>query len=262
MKKNKLHSKLTTFFVVTGVFGLGFMIYFYGNYKTSREYYMASLEYLKEKNFYAAGECLEAAIYYDDDFAEAYLLLGKIDLEAIHDPGGSLNNLNKAIEYSYRPTGVMYFLRGKAGYLSGKRTKVQSKEDFLQALKLDPSIDSTTFYLAVLSEKEEQWEDADNYYSSFLENTAPSASVLFSRGVARYRTGNYKKALEDLNKGLNEQASGEMFYYRALCHLELNNKEAACTDFANAISADYEQARETQEEVCGQPVYYDELGEY
>lgn len=251
MKKKKDYSQLKAYVAVAGILGLGFIVYFYGNYKASREYYLRSYHFLEKKNYYAAGECLEASLQYDQNFAEAYFLLGKIDLEAIHDPKGALKSLDKALEYSNKPKGVMYFLRGKARFLLKRPDIENSRIDFHTAVKIDPTLDSSYFYLGRIYDLKQDSQKAISSYREFLKEADRSAFVYFRRGINYYQNNQFDKALDDFNKGLEKEDNGEIYYLRGLCHLQNNNKDKACTDFANAISADYDEAMNKQEEVCG-----------
>ena len=62
-------------------------------------------------------------------------------------------------------------------------------------------------------------------------------SAFFNRGVARRKSKDYLKAIQDFTKAIEINPKHSLSYdNRALCRMKLNDKEGACKDMKMAAS--------------------------
>lgn len=249
MKNEKLKYTLKVYILpVILVIAFGVGIYRYGIYRSSRQYYIRAWELVQKKTFYYACEYLKEALRQDPSFTSGWELYGKIYTEALSDYSYGLSILNQGIKKSSHPTPVMFFLRGKCKNRLGQRTEAIS--DFEKTIRMDPGIDSSYVYLGTLYESLDEEDQAEHSYTEALRRFPRSSNLLLARGRCFFKSGQYDKARHDLNTALSIRENGEAFYYLGLCLLKQGKRKDACVEFANAITHDYEIAREKENMYC------------
>ena len=83
--------------------------------------------------------------------------------------------------------------------------------------------------------------DENNMYGALasftraLDNNPNSVKVLKARGQVKNNLGDYRGAIQDLNKGISLKADGDMYYLRGFSKLAMQNYPEAVKDFNKAI---------------------------
>ncbi|MDO1449966.1 DnaJ domain-containing protein [Rhodocytophaga aerolata] len=130
------------FFV--GMFIFSFFLYTYMNKKTAVMHYEQALIYAADNRLYQAMSEVNKAIYFNDEYAEAYQKRGELQLVAGPNYELAYADFNDAINYSETPTAEMYFYRALCLYKTGKYT--QAIEDSQVAYK-DAELKGSALYL-------------------------------------------------------------------------------------------------------------------
>jgi tetratricopeptide (TPR) repeat protein len=111
----------TLFFV--GMFIFSFFLYTFMNKKTAVMHYEQALVYAAENKLYVAMSELNKAIYFNDEYAEAYQKRGELQLIAGPNYQLAYADFNDAINYAEAPTAEMYFYRALCLYKTGRYTQ-------------------------------------------------------------------------------------------------------------------------------------------
>lgn len=125
----KVYAVGVAFFVVLFIFS-----YFLNNFmnkKTAKIHYANAIRYTEENKLYLAVSEINQALYFDEEYAQAYQKRGELQLLAGQSHRYAYADFNKAIQYAQPATPEMYFFRGLCLYRMGKYA--QAIEDCKQA---------------------------------------------------------------------------------------------------------------------------------
>jgi tetratricopeptide (TPR) repeat protein len=226
-------------------------LYRYMNYKSSRMAYQYAQEWLEVQNYSKAVQNLDYATYKDEEYADAYLLKGKIDSECLQMYSTALKSYNSAIQYMEEPNASVYYLRGKCNYKLLQYNNAIS--DLEMSNKIGPAIDSANFYLSEIysgPSTEHDESKALAAYDRFL--SAPRTPVMYlKRGICKNNLKDYKGAITDFDKALTlQQGYGEAYYNKALAEMGIGDTSSACTNAANAFTHNYDPAQQFIQRLC------------
>ncbi|HEY8401870.1 MAG TPA: PrsW family glutamic-type intramembrane protease [Cytophagaceae bacterium] len=239
---------LSMFVALLVVFVMGYSLYKYMNFKSSRMHYREAYEQLKIQDFYKAIAHVNAALSFDNHYPEAYLLWAKIQCEELNQYHYALENLEKVLKYSAQPSSTVYYLMAKA------KLKLGLFEEAVPALeqtvlKGHPE-DSAWYYLGATNLRLNRFEEAISAFKEFVRSNK-SYEGFMELGIAHYRLKKYREGLENLEKAVEINRRGAKgYYYKGLCELGLQDTARACTDLMNANTLDYPGAFEMSEKVC------------
>lgn len=127
----KVYIAGTLFFVCIFIFS--FFLNNFMNRKTAIIHYEQALVYVSENKLYLAKSELNKALYFNEEYAQAYQKRGELQLVDGPDYRLAYADFNDAITYSETPTPEMYFYRGLCLYKTGRYA--QAIEDSEQAYK-------------------------------------------------------------------------------------------------------------------------------
>ena len=115
-----------------------------------------------------------------------------------------------------------------------------AKNDFMEAITLDPSNASARFQLGRLySEKLRNSDEALNCFNKAIELNHGERDYFFQRGLLYFGKKDFAKAKEDFSKGLELSPNdGQLYYYRGDCNKELGLKTEAIDDLLKAKQFD------------------------
>ncbi len=119
----KVYVAGVAFFVLIFIFS--YFLNAYMNGKTAKIHYAKAIRLAEENELYPALTELNQALYFDEEYAEAYQKRGELRLVAGHAHSYVYHDFNKAIEYAAeKATPEMYFFRGLCLYRMAKYAKV------------------------------------------------------------------------------------------------------------------------------------------
>jgi tetratricopeptide (TPR) repeat protein len=245
MKKTE-HLKPYLFPVIYFILFIGVVLW-YNRYKESTELYLHAKENLSHRDFYHAAENLKKAIAMDGKFQKAHELYARIYIEVLHDYAFGEKITSEAINEGCSGN-VLHFLRGKALYYSGKHQSALN--EFSMAEQQGIKIDSVQLYIAQTFLQLKDYKKSVTAFSSYLKNSPLSCMALQGRAESYYQLRNYPYAIDDLTATLNQIQEGKLYFRRAEYYLASGDTTNACTDIANAITHDFEEARNLEIKIC------------
>lgn len=183
--------------------------------------------YMKLGEFKKAEADLHSAMKYSDSNKDSYNRM----LAEISTKTGSL------IKKSKENTQLLIDRGNK--YKADKEYDL-AKNDFMEAITLDPSNASAHFQLGRLySEKLRNSDEALNCFNKAIELNQGERAYFFQRGLLYYGKKDFAKAKEDFSKGLELSPNdGQLYYYRGDCNKELGLKNEAIDDLFKAKQFD------------------------
>ncbi|MFN3404069.1 MAG: tetratricopeptide repeat protein [Cytophagaceae bacterium] len=255
---------------IAGCVALGLGVYFYFNYKNSREYIEYANEALQNKDFYHATNYAKVSLYYQENF-DAYMILARVNNE-LNFFDEVIKDVNWALEHG-KADELTYFLRGKSYYklhlkgedinveeimatlFEGKKevstNLIKAKEDLLKGAEQEDAIDSTFYYLGIVLNKLGDNKGAAENFQKFISVNKNSFEAYAERGIALYHAGDFKAALNDLNVAEEMRPKeGRVLFFKGMTNLELKDTTAACMDLAGARNNDYQMPEGLIEQVC------------
>ncbi len=118
----KVYAVGIAFFVFLFIFS-----YFLNNFmnkKTAKIHYGNAIRYTQENKLYLAVSELNQALYFDEEYAQAYQKRGELQLVAGQTHAYAYPDFDKAIQYAQpAATAEMYFFRGLCLYKMGRYAK-------------------------------------------------------------------------------------------------------------------------------------------
>ncbi len=181
---------------------------------------------------------LSQTIQIDPNFAQAYAERGIIYL-AWGKPRRALKDCDRAIQLNPNYERA-YFGRGAAhSYLGNIEAAIA---DFTQQLLLQPTA-AIYYNMGVLQLLDGKYDQAIASLTNCLRLDAQFSSAYYNRGHALYVTGDEAKALEDYQRGIEIETTGQGtlhandehgYYGRGLARSRLGNLEGAIADLKQA----------------------------
>ncbi len=139
----------------------------------------------------------------------------------------ALDACNQWIAHS--SNGYPYFIRADIHHRGGNDE--QALKDYGNAIKLEPKNfvyrDSRGRLLERLGRFKESFADYD--YMVKKQNGDPKGQ-LGNRAVISYRMGNWKAAIQDLDKVLKDNPDPFLLFVRVNCYMQLNERDKALKD--------------------------------
>lgn len=103
---------------------LGYSLYTFMNHRTARIRYAEALAYIDQDHTYAAIAKLDEALYFDPEYAEAYLKRGQLQISIGRSYLHAYADFDRAIRFAETPVPEMYFFRALSLYSMGEYGKV------------------------------------------------------------------------------------------------------------------------------------------
>jgi TolA-binding protein len=82
------------------------------------------------------------------------------------------------------------------------------------------------------------YSGAELYFSKHLEKFSSDVNAYYSRGYARFKLKEYKKAISDFSVVIEKSRSMESYFYRGNCYYSLKEYNNAREDYTKAIEQD------------------------
>lgn len=80
-------------------------------------------------------------------------------------------------------------------------------------------------------------EETESHNQAIKKSKKPAANSFFINGKQKYNKGDYPGAVADLSKAIEEKASAEAYYLRALAKEKLDDSYGAANDYAYLVQA-------------------------
>ena len=132
-------------------------------------------------------------------------------------------------------TGVPYVFVERAAARIAKRQWDDALGDLDQAIRINPNIAEAHLQQGLVFYERQQWARATTSFDTAIRlEPTPTAHRL--RGIARLRSGQTDRAIEDLDRAIRLNAEdGYAHYYRGNARAGLGQTEAAIGDYETAV---------------------------
>ncbi|MGL5317842.1 MAG: tetratricopeptide repeat protein [Bacteroidales bacterium] len=161
------------------------------------------------------------------------LLLNRAELLFELDSiSGAVDDLNQLIAIDHKNMDARY-LRGMI-YLE-KSDTTAAINDFEEMLELNPNSSKGRLGIAAVNTQRGAYQEAERLYTIVLNSNPKSANILISRAELYFLWEKYSKALEDLKKAEDSDATNPLIYFlRGKVRLKQYEKKEAAKDFQKA----------------------------
>jgi len=96
--------------------------------------------------------------------------------------------------------------------------------------------DPVKYYeIGTQANESKNYNDAEVYFSKYLEKFSGDATAYYKRGYARFKLKEYKKAISDFSTVLEKSETSESFFYRGNCYYSLKDYKNALADYTKAL---------------------------
>jgi len=96
--------------------------------------------------------------------------------------------------------------------------------------------DPVKYYeIGTQANESKNYNDAEVYFSKYLEKFSGDATAYYKRGYARFKLKEYKKAISDFSTVLEKSETSESFFYRGNCYYSLKDYRNALADYTKAL---------------------------
>lgn len=190
----------------------------------------AEARYFKKEYQLAIADYL-IAIEIDPTDPLLFYNLGIIYLEATqYDKAVESTSISIELDSSFAKS---YLARGKSMFELKKYQN--SVADFRYAKALEPDNDEVYYNLGVSFLKLQQFDEAIINFSVAMEKNSDQVGYRYWRGVAKFRRGLYKEALDDLLFCEKIIPNDPLVYkFLGLVYLKLDNNVKACLNFSRS----------------------------
>jgi tetratricopeptide (TPR) repeat protein len=131
---------------------------------------------------------------------------------------------------------VAYLKRGRVYQLQGEAEA--ALRDLKRAAELDPSASRPLEWLGDISLDLNRLDRASEYFQRYVALDDRNARVLYKLGVARYRAGAAREALQVLDQALQiDPALNDARFLRALCQRDLGQPNEARSTLEEVVAA-------------------------
>lgn len=112
--------------------------------------------------------------------------------------------------------------------------------DILAMINIEPKYTETSdpvnyYEIGTIANENKNYQDAEVYFSKYLEKFSGDANAYYNRGYARFKLKEYKKAISDFSAVLEKSQTSESFFYRGNCYYSLKDYENALADYTKAL---------------------------
>lgn len=247
----------------------------------AQAYYHLGLCSIEMKEFTQAIVYLDSAILYQSDEPDYYSEKGKA-LALQGEKEDAKLNYQKALELNpdhYLSRQRMAFLsqtsdeealealtqsiasapenpepfKQRGYYRLSHKDPSGAKDDFLEALSMDPEDDQLWFYLGSSWVSLKNFKESERAFSKALDLDPQNVEYLFHRGQSRYRMNEFRNALADFTLVTfydAEYASG--FYHKGITLQRISGGKTGCPDLKKAMELGMEEAKAAWQKACGQ----------
>lgn len=247
----------------------------------AQAYYHLGLCSIEMKEFTQAIVYLDSAILYQSDEPDFYSEKGKA-LSLQGEKEDAKLNYQKALELNpdhYLSRQRMAFLsqtsdeealealtqsiasapenpepfKQRGYYRLSHKDPSGAKDDFLEALSMDPEDDQLWFYLGSSWVSLKNFKESERAFSKALDLDPQNVEYLFHRGQSRYRMNEFRNALADFTLVTfydPEYASG--FYHKGITLQRISGGKTGCPDLKKAMELGMEEAKAAWQKACGQ----------
>jgi len=96
--------------------------------------------------------------------------------------------------------------------------------------------DPVKYYeIGTQANESKNYNDAEVYFSKYLEKFSSDATAYYKRGYARFKLKEYKEAISDFSTVLETSETSESFFYRGNCYYSLKDYKNALADYTKAL---------------------------
>lgn len=154
-------------------------------------------------------------------------------LSLLKNDNAALESFNKALAYNPDHAEA---LNGKALILLRRNNVESALVLLIKAGKSAPENKLIAYNTAIAFEAAGLLEDAENAFTTYIEQSPNDAKALNNRGVVRLKLENFKLANEDLSKAISlSPTTGAYYYNRGVLWQKTLQYKKAITDYTRSI---------------------------
>ncbi|MBS4071229.1 MAG: tetratricopeptide repeat protein [Algoriphagus sp.] len=138
-------------------------------------------------------------------------------------------------------------------YRLSHRDPSGAKDDFLQALSMEPDDAQLWFYLGSSWVGLKNFKEAEKAFSKALEHDPQNVEYLLHRGQSRYRMSEFDHALADFTLvTFYDPDYDSGFYHKGITLQRISGGKTGCPDLRKAMDLGMEEAKTAWQKACGQ----------
>ncbi len=128
-----------------------------------------------------------------------------------------------------------------------------AKDDFLQALSMDPEDAQLWFYLGKSWVGLKNFRESEKAFGKALEFDPQNVEYLLHRGQSRYRMNEFQNALADFTLvTIYDPDFDSGFYHKGITLQRISGGKTGCPDLKKAMDMGMEEAKNAWLKACGQ----------
>jgi tetratricopeptide (TPR) repeat protein len=221
-------------------------------YDARKKYEEGHSAYFSEGALDKAAHLLAGAIARNDEFADAYFLLGEVLLEK-QQYKSAIVNYEKAISLQLPSEGKHYFNKAMAHNALGQQIEAY------EALRSGFMLDSAQWQAQLLAGNIavfhlHKYDQAKQHFKNVLKVNPNHSMALLGLGIALHHQNEYalsNKCL--LQVSMQEPSEARTYYYMAVNQLHAGDTASACGLLEGALSLGLIEAKVIQMSVCRPP---------
>ncbi|MBC3539568.1 DnaJ domain-containing protein [Rufibacter sediminis] len=201
-----------------------------------------------------AAEAYSTALEYKPKLEEARVRRGALRLGYLKNPAGAIEDYTVALQENASPPAAWYAARGK-GYLQTKHY-LKAILDLDKALSLDQNLAGAYLDRGLAHlQWEDNWSaaaaDLSNYLQNLPDSSALATEALLYRTFAYFRMQDWKKAWQDTEQALRQDASNaKAFYLQAKIKLAQGDSASGCRLLSKAAKLGFALAVDEVKDQC------------
>ena len=128
-----------------------------------------------------------------------------------------------------------------------------AKDDFLQALSMDPEDAQLWFYLGNSWVGLKNFRESEKAFGKAIELEPRNVEYLLHRGQSRYRMNEFQNALADFTLvTIYDPDYDSGFYHKGITLQRISGGKTGCPDLKKAMDMGMEEAKIAWQKACGQ----------
>ncbi len=148
----------------------------------------------------------------------------------------SVDAANKRLSMQGEPESVMYYVCGLSNIQL--QNYCDAVDNLIKAKELNyEDTDSINLQLAIAAYSDKDYEKAAKYAADYLGGSAKDDASLcrYIAALSEMNLGNYESSIGYLDEILAEEEDSELYYFRGIDNMAMENYEAAVDDFKRCL---------------------------
>lgn len=236
-------------FLVMGI--IGHYVYVFMQKYSAKHHYENALTAIKKQHWSMAYSELSNSLDFNSDNPEVYALRAEICIKYSFNYRNAYYDYNLAIHKSEKPPLKWYLERGICAFKMEDSTKALA--DLSYVLKEDKNnseayLNRALTYNLLTNNFGKAIDDFEKYVDLNPEKKYAIADQL---AYAKFNLGKYDEAISYYSIAIiGNPTDGKLYFNRAICHKENDDKTNACSDLLRSFERGYDDAKYMISEYC------------